>query len=226
VSAAGKKIASRNALRHGLTAIALKPAAPLPEIETFATALSGTDPGPALAAIALTIAKGEMTLRAIRAQKLAAVERLRDVTTIALAKGDNSLAVGRGRFLQSWLLDRELKRLIPILMEKYKDQMPPALSESSTANDELNYHEVADCMVPIRLKALLQEPDAEDQDTVAKKVVEYAIEERDEHDALTEALSDLRKLDRYERQGWSRQLRAYREFMNLKFVQRLRRKGS
>ena len=54
----------------------------------------------------------------------------------------------------------------------------------------------------------------------------YAIEERDEHDALTEALSDLRKLDRYERQGWSRQLRAYREFMNLKFVQRLRRKGS
>jgi len=226
VSAAGKKIASRNALRHGLTAIALKPAAPFPEIETFATALSGTDPDPASAAIALEIAKGEMALRAIRAQKLAAVERLRDVTTIALKKGDNSLAVGRGRFLQSWLLDRELKRLIPILMEKYKDQLPPPLSDGSAENAELNCDEVADCMVPIRLKALLQEPDAEDQDTVAKKVVGYAIDERDEHDALTEALSDLRKLDRYERHAWSRQLRAYREFMNLKFVQRLQRKGS
>ncbi|MGB6964831.1 MAG: hypothetical protein WBD90_10180 [Xanthobacteraceae bacterium] len=225
VSAAGKKIASRNALRHGLTAMALKPAASLPEIETFSKALCGTDPDPALAAIALTIAKGEMALRAIRAQKLAAVERLRDATTIALAKGDNSLAVGRGRFLQSWLFDRELKRLVPMLMEKYKDQMPPPLSESSTASAELNCLEVADGMVPIQLKALLKEsePSVEDQATAAQKVVEYVIEERDEHDALTEALSDLRKLDRYERQAWSRQLRAYREFMSVKLVQRLRR---
>ena len=72
----------------------------------------------------------------------------------------------------------------------------------------------------------MEEPEAEDHATAAQKVVEYAIGERDEHKALTEALSDLRKLDRYERQAWSRQLRAYREFMNVKLVQRLRREGS
>jgi hypothetical protein len=44
------------------------------------------------------------------------------------------------------------------------------------------------------------------------------IEERDEFEALQEALPDLKRLDRYERRAWSQQKRAMRNFLNIKFL--------
>jgi hypothetical protein len=44
------------------------------------------------------------------------------------------------------------------------------------------------------------------------------IEERNEHQAVLEALPDLLRLDRYERRAWSRQKRAIRNFMRIKSV--------
>ena len=42
-TAAGKAIASRNALKHGLSAIVYRPAAPSAEIERFAKSLCGQE---------------------------------------------------------------------------------------------------------------------------------------------------------------------------------------
>ena len=44
------------------------------------------------------------------------------------------------------------------------------------------------------------------------------IDERDQFAALEEAAPDLIRLDRYERRAWSRQMRAFRDFMNMKLM--------
>ena len=64
-SAAGKSIASRNALRHGLAAMIHRRAPPLREVENFAQALCGDDNDPLLFDKALAIAQEEFVLRAI-----------------------------------------------------------------------------------------------------------------------------------------------------------------
>ena len=226
-SAAGKKIASRNALRHGLTAIAHHAHMPSFEIDRIGKVLCGNDDDPELVEAALNVAESEMSLRAIRQQKLAAVERLRDVTAIALAKGDNSLVVGRARSMQSWLISRDLERLVPKLMQKYKDKMAPPLQVTSTDDGEFPWLEFTDDMVvPIRLKALLEPEDSEPEDSSNVPLPSSAppnieIEERDEHEVLTEALPDLIKLDRYEQRALSRQRHALRQFMSVKLMQRL-----
>lgn len=115
-TAAGKKIASRNALRHGLAAVMHRRVAHPTEIERFAKALCGGDDDPSLFEDALDVAECEMALRTVRAQRLAVVERLREVSAIALRKGDNGLIIGRAKFLASWILSREIERLVPNLL--------------------------------------------------------------------------------------------------------------
>ena len=65
----------------------------------------------------------QFALHAINAQKIAVVERLRDQNAIALTKGDNSLALAKGRFMQAWLAHREIEARVPKILEKYKDQI-------------------------------------------------------------------------------------------------------
>lgn len=212
-SAAGKTIASRNSLRHGLTAVIHRSDEPSAEINRIAKALCGNDEDPTLIKAALKVGEDETALRAVRQQKLAAVDRLRDITAIALAKGDNSLVLGQARFIQFWLVSRELDALVPKLMEKYRDQMRP---RQSTETEEPTIG-----MMPIRLKALLEPEDASTEQEFTANLAKVEFEERDEHEALTEALSDLVKLDRYERQTLSRRMRALHAFMNIIFMRRL-----
>lgn len=122
-TAAGKKIASRNALRHGLTAVTHRRVADRAEIEQFARALCGSDDDPNLFEDALDVAECEMALRAVRAQRLAVVGRLREVTAIALRKGDNGLIIGQAKFMATWVISREIERLVPKLVEKYEQQI-------------------------------------------------------------------------------------------------------
>lgn len=91
--AAGKAIASRNALRHGLAAIVQIRPGLSPELERFAKALCGDDNDPLLFDEALIIAGNDLVLRSICAQRVAVIERLRDKSSVALAKGDNSIAL-------------------------------------------------------------------------------------------------------------------------------------
>ncbi len=91
---AGKARSSRNALRHGLAAFNSQNPVLFEQIEQMAKAISGGDSNPPLFEQALVIAENELLLRAVRVEQVAVIERLRDGTAIALAKGDNRLALG------------------------------------------------------------------------------------------------------------------------------------
>ena len=60
------------------------------DIQLMAKAICGDDANPLLLEQALAIAECEMVLRYVRAQWVALVERLRDVTVMPLAIGDSS----------------------------------------------------------------------------------------------------------------------------------------
>jgi hypothetical protein len=220
-SAAGKKIASRNALRHGLTALRHHYHPPSQEIDRISKALRGDNNDPALVEAAVKVAETEVALRAVRQQKLAAVSRLHDPKAIALVKGDNSLAIAQARFMQSWLISRDLEVLVPKLQEKYKDKMKPSLPRESREGEVPPRFELYDGMVPMRLKALLGPRDSSGEQPPNANTPKIELEERDEHEALTEALPDLLKLDRYEQRALCRQQHALGEFMNIKLMQKL-----
>jgi hypothetical protein len=177
----------------------------------LAGAICDGDEDPALFTAALAIAENELVLDAIRRQKIIVIERLREATSIALRKGDNSLTVAKARFLQAWLANREIGFLVPKVMKKYQDKLTPAF-------------EGDDGVVPIRVKALLEESELseeEHQRLLELARTEIARRERNEYDALEEAVPDLIRLERYERCAWSRQRRAIYEFVNLKFARKL-----
>ena len=94
-SAAGKSIASHNALRHGLAAIIYRQPMPTADIEKFAKALCGDDDDPSLFKQALTIANNALVLRAINVQQLAVIERVRE--PLAQAELSPNLGDERGQ---------------------------------------------------------------------------------------------------------------------------------
>jgi hypothetical protein len=234
-TAAGKKIASRNALRHGLSAVTHRRVAHPTEIDRFARALCDSDDDPNLFEDALDVAECEMALRAVRAQRLAVVERLREVTAIALRKGDNGLIIGQAKFMATWVISREIGRLVPKLMEKYEQQISehkkgggepsePAksqdrvLNEGGNGNEDVTSCEYVNGLVPIQLKALLEPIEAPEEKARAMDVVRAGLEERDDAEAFEEAMPDLIRLERYEQQAYGRLLRSLRKFANSKWM--------
>ncbi len=207
-SAAGKSRASRNALRHGLAALTHRPPEPTGEVNRLARAICGGDDDPLLLEAAVAIARNEIARRAIKAQQVAVIERLRDQTAIALAKGDNSLELAKARFLAAWLLNREIEARVPQLLAKYQVQRLP---RGYFMDDEI---------VPIPLKALLQETESGEQYERARKGAEYCLkqQERADDEALEEAIPDLKRLDRYERRAWSQHKRAIGKFVHIKLM--------
>ena len=81
----GKAHASRNALRHGLAAIALRNPVVSAEIEHLAKAISGTGAAVLQYEQALIIAESQVIVREVRAARVAAIERRR-----ALVSSDKS----------------------------------------------------------------------------------------------------------------------------------------
>ena len=216
-SAAGKSRASRNALRHGLSAMKYRPVVPAGEIERLARAICGDDNDQQLFEAALAIAESHLLRRAIKAQQVAVIERLRERTAIALAKGDNSLDLGRTRFLAAWLANWEIERRVPKLLAKYPAKPGDAAVDMS--NDPF----AGGDLVPIRLKALLEETQSGEEYERACEIAEKCLaqEERGDAEGLEEAIPDLKRLDRYERRAWSQHKRAIREFINIKVMQAL-----
>jgi hypothetical protein len=208
-TAAGKSDASRNALRHGLAAITNRQPVPSIEVEEFARALCGDDTDPAAFAQAVKIAENEMQLRAIRAQQVAVIERLREPYLVPFVKKDNSLQLGMARYMEGWLAEWEVKARLPKLLEKYKDQL---LIEHD--------NKYPNCLTDIEnLYTILEEPDYIDEQTreQARKRIKNRelVEQRGEYEALRAAIDDLVRLDRYQRRAWSRQKRAIRQFVTL-----------
>jgi hypothetical protein len=188
-----------------LAALTHRQSAPAHEIAQFARAICGDDNDPAIFAQAVVIAENEFTLRAIRAQQVVAVERLRESDAVPYARKDNTLKLAKIRCKESRLADKELKATLPGVLEKYKDQMLPSLPHGGD-------------IIPLRLKLLLQDPATPEEERKALDLAQEQIEERDEYEALQAAVVDLIRLDRYERRAWSRQKRAINQFMNLKMM--------
>jgi hypothetical protein len=85
-TAAGRARASRNALRHGLSAIIHRNPILFAELEQMAMAICAGDDNPLLYEQALIIADKELLLRCVRAELVAGFERLRDGAAIPLTK--------------------------------------------------------------------------------------------------------------------------------------------
>ena len=219
-TAAGKRIASRNALRHGLAAITHRQPVSSDEIERFAKALCGGDDDPSLLEQARVIAGNELVRRAISAQQLAVVERVRDRSAIALAKGDNGVALGEARFLKTRLAYDGLAMFCDRLLEKYKDELPPPI-RFKKINEFLPE---IDLLIPLHLRIFLEDKEEQlasralDHSEARVDQIEERTDQRDEAAAMQEAALDLIRLDRYERRAWSRQMRAFRAFMDRKFL--------
>jgi hypothetical protein len=145
--------------------------------------------------------------------------------------------VGDGRPLRNCTLaEWEIRKRLSNVLEKYRDRMglahaaapqnPASWADGLVLDAEtLNYYKATDwahlgdgdMIVPIRLKALVEEQEVDDQilQLAEKRVKE---QERDEYEALEAAILDLIRLGRYERRAWSRQKRAIREFMKIKMT--------
>ncbi len=200
-TAAGQAKASRNAVRHGLAAKVHDTTVPSDQIERLAKAIRDNDDDSAIVEQARVIARNELLLRPIAAQRLFIVERLRDPKSLALSKRGGPLQAGRARFRESKLADKEIEREVPSLLQKYKDVLGPDA-------ETLRYD-------PLGFIALVEDPPPAKQRCLMKRARKHIeAEGRDEHEALKEAARDLIRLDRYERQAWSRQKQAIYELLN------------
>jgi hypothetical protein len=206
-TAAGKLRCSRNALRHGFAAT-IHRQIPQSQIELFARTLCGNDHYPFLFEQALTVAENHMMLRLIEAQQLAVVERLWDRTETALARGDNRLRLLKARVRQRQLAENLIVPLRDALLRKYKDD----LEEDTLPSD---------CWIPCNLEDFLENRASELESEALKKPSvgfhsEFCMKPRDELAAVQEGARDLVRLERYQRQAWSRLKKAICGFINLK----------
>jgi hypothetical protein len=225
-TAAGKATASRNALRHGLAALTHRQPAPSAELEEFARALCGDDRDPILFTQAVKVAQSKMELRAIRAQKIAVIERLRDRYAAPFAsREDPTNKQLKARILASRQAEATIKARLPELVAKYKDKIKDALGHSlpASANSYMGimrwfarHNFPQQDAVWIILDAMSDEPAPIDNEVLDRARKEIDAYQRDEHEALKAAAPDLARLDRYECRACSRQKRAVEEFMMIK----------
>ena len=187
-TAAGKAKISQNAYRHGFAAIHHGNSVERSQIEQMAKAICGHLSDPLLFEQALKIAESEFLLRCVSAECIGVIERLRDGTTIALAKGDNSLAVARARCLEFDRAAEELDRIRARFGVAEWGLLDPL---SDRVLEELEN----------------QPPQPGWKPT--------PIPERDELDAVCKALPDLHRLARYQRRAWTRRKRAVRNFIDI-----------
>jgi hypothetical protein len=103
----GKARSSQNALRHGLSTIHRANPVFSKEIDRLARALCGSADDSELLDYALVIAECDMVLRCARAEEVAAIERLRDVTAVPLGKRNASLAQAKARIADLDLVSEE-----------------------------------------------------------------------------------------------------------------------
>jgi hypothetical protein len=184
-STVGKGRVSSNAFRHGLAALKHIDAMRPRDIDLMARAICGDDVDPLLFEQAQVIAESELLLRCVRAERIAVIERLRDVTAVPLARRDDSMARAKARVVEMDLAAAELERM-------------QARFDAMTAEERTKLYKDYD----------------RELDQLESKPAPIA--ERDEVDAMREAMPDLERLARYERRAWSRRKRALRNFTDIK----------
>jgi hypothetical protein len=183
---AGKACASRNAFRHGLASVNYRHPDFGIVTERIAKSLCGEDGNPLLFEQALVIAEGQVLLRGVRTERVAAIERLRDIKASRFVKRDFGFMRARARFRLTRIADAELTQFQARIDALDANERDKVLHEL----DDVAYAHVSNPLQPIQ--------------------------ERDEFEAMHAAIPDLNRLERYERRAWSRLRRAIARFMSVK----------
>jgi hypothetical protein len=183
------------------------------KIERLARAFCSGDQDAALLCQARVLAVNELALRAVREQKLAMIERLRDPTAASPAHRDDSLRQARARLKEGKCADKKIKELIPLLAEKYKDRLPPVPPNIRFIDrNEIILSHLTELL---ELTGATEEEnrieDAKPQNERQER--EQCQEREEEYDAMEKAAADLTRLERYERRAWSRYRRALCDFI-------------
>lgn len=194
-TAAGKRSASRNALRHGLAAISRDNPAFLPQIERRAKALCNGQVHPSLFEQALIIAENDFILECVRRERIAAIERMRDPDAMPFTKPREALARAKAKIRQA---------------ECAYEQLLAAETKNATTNSKDRHREPSPTNNMVTSNGSSSEPIREPKPQAM----------RDEFDAMRLALPDLKRFERYERRAWSRSKRAIRDFIEIKFPTR------
>lgn len=192
-TAAGKSIASRNAMRHGLTAVTHRQALPSEEVDRFAMALCKDAKDPTIFAQAVRIAENEFALRAIRGQQVVVFQRLQ-------------------KSQQERIADERIFPT-PLIAPAKDDNRTPSLSQvEGNLPDDCGYEGGS---VPISARApheIRAKPD--------RTAKGSTVGEPDVSDTTNTTVLELLRLDRYAGRAWSRQKRAINQFMSLKLRRR------
>ena len=201
-TARGKSRASRNALKHGLTMITLANPTFSSEIEEIAKAICGEDTSPQRYEQALTIAECEMAMQHVRAA----------CTGVAIV--DN--AARRRKHQLPGFPRGGNERAMDALARGHPQRATKTIYGAGNAARALAVLAAADIEVgkdPDLGPAQEADP-APQHDQIVDPALEAmpAGEPRYEPETLQRALSELRKLERYECRALSRRRRAIREF--------------
>jgi hypothetical protein len=208
---AGKTIASRNALRHGLAATKHHKLILRADVAVLAMGLCGNDQDPALFRQAEIIAENAIVLRAIEQQQVLVIERLCHPSVGPLSQPNNTLHLMKERVRQEEEARASIILLRDALLKKYEGCFPAPCSE--------DYCTEIDELFPAELEEFLKQKEALDAIVVSERVdVREAkrVRERDEGGAIEKAINDLSRLERYEKRTASRMQRAIHAFVGLK----------
>jgi hypothetical protein len=123
-------------------------------------------------------------------------------------KGDNRLRLLKARVRQRQLAENLIVPLRDALLQKYKDDLE---------EDTLPSY----CWIPCNLEDFLENRASELESEALKQPgvgfhSDFCMKPRDELAAMQEGARDLVRLERYQRQAWSRLKKAICGFINLK----------
>ena len=110
-SQAGKARASQNAFRHGFASVSYRNPDFRLETARMVKSLCSKDDNPLLVEQAHVIAETEILLRGIRAEKVAAIERMRELDASPIVKRDKGLMRARARSRRGRVAWAEFLRL-------------------------------------------------------------------------------------------------------------------
>jgi hypothetical protein len=160
-------------------------------VKQMVDAICRGDDDPVLREHAVAIAESQLWLDCVQAEKLALTERLHDPMAFALTP-DTRIARAKAR-MRLWDVAARQQDVINDLIKKTKAAG----------------HDPEREPLPPNLEAAWPPP-----------WVEFILEdsERDDYEALSEGVTDLVRLIRYERRAWSRRKRAVRAFMVIKLM--------
>jgi hypothetical protein len=111
-SQTGKQRSSRNALRHGLSAVSHRNPVFFDEVEQIAKAICGDDQNPALFTQAVVIAENELILRCVAMERVALIEKFRDPFFTSTAKRAADIPMAEIRIRQDEIAYNEYSQLM------------------------------------------------------------------------------------------------------------------